>query len=1037
MGRTVRRNALSVNVGSLDEKYFNFMQFKGLCTNKNYVGIDQTTFDEVNNMYIDQDDQLSTRPPVKDSNILASTDIVLDMFKVNDITFYNVQDGSGYSLEFYFHGNMWVFNSAEKVKVQWIDDKYIVYTKDSLWGFNWDYDNNTIKTFTAEELIYIPITSIVNGTQIEDYESPNILTNGFITRYLFNSTTATNTEGLIGKDVTIKVDEDTEFNVNPFVKNNEKVFVKRAGNITADIILVDPTYGRIVAYNKDDTFLLFSIDGKNFYTIPYPTTTCKAPIISDDGDMLYIADTEAVGIYYMDISAISDEGVNNIGSMAWQKIIYSLPQIETNNYIRTGISNDVEVPIFASTRVSNFRLVPSITPFGHSPEKGAMVMYLSAWCDIDTFYNKSTSYSTSTENGSKSEKDKAVLFFVVVNGTSAQAYIDVFIDWTMYGKDYNGRSIRSADAISKLRFIKSNDYDVAFINCPLFGYSNYNASSPSTYYTPDVFILFRNNEPVWNFVKTGDDANKYYMPNYRNGVLENYDDKEPILINPSEYYMSEYYNYDMMASKSGDVCSFKYFEVDNYKTVNVTGYKYNNIDSKYSSLKYTFQSSLDGAQNDQVIRESVPYSPNLSKTLYTDIGVDLQYSKMAVGPNVLGNTYLHYADDNIPLLANDDNHVVNYRPVYVDNTSIVYYDVVTKYLWTSNYEGDITADITIWPKDDEGNELPHYKFILPDLVYNFITSIISKNNEMYWSSKRDGKVYFPEIDNNSFEDDITAFVTFSQTSLGVFLEDSVYEFQYDSSKDAYLLTPTKLVLGNKKGADVLLSYDGSNIFVTTLKGLSALNYQDFVQSTEQTYSYLTENIMTEYDEFNTSPIKLYQYKDWLFMYKQDSTTMLILDIRTSSWWVWNLKYPIVKIVFDGIDLLVIQNQKLEYFDFNDKTVFDGGVHPFSWNFESQKLHFDAPNNYKHIRSLTVITTESETSLRYKLNFVNYRNLNNLSETDTVEYQIDALGSLIKRVNFIKTNAFQFRISNDPTDDKPKAFVTSDVALKYRITERVR
>ena len=64
MGRTVRRNALSVNVGSLDEKYFNFMQFKGLCTNKNYVGIDQNTFDEVNNMYVDQDDQLSTRPPV-------------------------------------------------------------------------------------------------------------------------------------------------------------------------------------------------------------------------------------------------------------------------------------------------------------------------------------------------------------------------------------------------------------------------------------------------------------------------------------------------------------------------------------------------------------------------------------------------------------------------------------------------------------------------------------------------------------------------------------------------------------------------------------------------------------------------------------------------------------------------------------------------------------------------------------------------------------------------------------------------------------
>lgn len=203
MGRTVRRNALSVNVGSLDEKYFNFMQFKGLCTNKNYVGIDQNTFDEVNNMYVDQDDQLSTRPPVKASNLLHSSDKLVDMFKVNNIVFYNVIDGSGYSLQFVYHGSMWVVDSSENVKVMWFDDKYIVFTDNDLTGFSWNYETNGMNWFTKEDLIYLPITSIVNGTQIEENESPNILTNGFITRYLFNSTQATNTDGLIGKNITI------------------------------------------------------------------------------------------------------------------------------------------------------------------------------------------------------------------------------------------------------------------------------------------------------------------------------------------------------------------------------------------------------------------------------------------------------------------------------------------------------------------------------------------------------------------------------------------------------------------------------------------------------------------------------------------------------------------------------------------------------------------------------------------------------------------------------------------------------------------
>lgn len=1043
MGRTVRRNALSVNVGSLDEKYFNFMQFKGLCTNKNYVGIDQNTFDEVNNMYVDQDDQLSTRPPVKASNLLHSSDKLVDMFKVNNIVFYNVIDGSGYSLQFVYHGSMWVVDSSENVKVMWFDDKYIVFTDNDLTGFSWNYETNSMNWFAKEDLIYLPITSIVNGTQIEENESPNILTNGFITRYLFNSTQATNTDGLIGKNITIDIDEDTHFIVNPFVKNNERVFVKRAGNITADIVLVDPTFGRIVAYNNDDTFLLFSVDANNFYTIPYPTATCKAPIISDDGDMLYIADTDALKFYYMDISSIADSGINSIGAMVWSVVEYDAPVQKVNAPVDTV--NDSN--IFNNTEIVNIKPTSTILPFGHSPEKGAALMYISVTGDIKRYYNSSTSWSNADTWNKVENLNTPMLLMIHMYTTSSGVTVKTYLEtgvvptWNMTGKDLSGFTIAANKAISKVRYIRSSSWDYAIINSPLLGYTNYNPSSPSTFRTPDVIIQFRNNAPVYDIepVYYGSDGytNAFYSPIYRIGILENYGDGEPIIINPSEYYMSSYYNYDMMGSKQGDLFTFKLFEKNGYKSFNISGSHYNGHEDSYYVFSYNFSSNPDTAMEQQAIRESAPYSPDLSKTLYTDIDVDLTYAKMAVGPNVLGNNYLHYADDNIPLLQNSDNFTFNYRPVYVDNNNIIYYDISTKYLWTSNYEGTISADVITWPTDDEGNELPHYKLFTPNLVYNFVSNVISINNTMYWSSKRDGKVYFPEIDNNSFEDDITAFVTFSQTSLGVFLEDSVYEFQYDSSKDAYLLTPTKLVLGNKKGADVLLSYDGSNIFVTTLKGLSALNYQDFVQSTEQTYSYLTENIMTEYDEFNTSPIKLYQYKDWLFMYKQDSTTMLILDIRTSSWWMWNLKYPITKIVFDGVDLLVIQNQKLEYFDFNDKTVFDDGVHPFSWNFESQKLHFDAPNNYKHIRSLTVITTESETSLRYKLNFVNYRNLNNLSETDTVEYQIDALGSLIKRVNFIKTNAFQFRISNDPTDDKPKAFVTSDVALKYRITERVR
>ena len=152
-----------------------------------------------------------------------------------------------------------------------------------------------------------------------------------------------------------------------------------------------------------------------------------------------------------------------------------------------------------------------------------------------------------------------------------------------------------------------------------------------------------------------------------------------------------------------------------------------------------------------------------------------------------------------------------------------------------------------------------------------------------------------------------------------------------------------------------------------------------------------------------------------------------------------MPYAPQKILYDGNNLLLLLNNQIAIFDFANKKIpyydFIGNI--IHWSFRSQKLHFNAPNNYKHIRQLNVITTQSGHELRYKLKFVNYHNLNNLAETDTVDFEIDQLTTLIKRVTFMKTNAFQFEISDDTTDDKPKYFETPDIAIKYRITERVR
>ena len=75
-------------------------------------------------------------------------------------------------------------------------------------------------------------------------------------------------------------------------------------------------------------------------------------------------------------------------------------------------------------------------------------------------------------------------------------------------------------------------------------------------------------------------------------------------------------------------------------------------------------------------------------------------------------------------------------------------------------------------------------------------------------------------------------------------------------------------------------------------------------------------------------------------------------------------------------------------------------------------------------------------MAYKLKFINYRNLNNTEESEVVNFDVTTLTTLIKRVTFIKTNAFQFEIESDENLTK-QPLITPDVVIRYRITEEVR
>ena len=206
------------------------------------------------------------------------------------------------------------------------------------------------------------------------------------------------------------------------------------------------------------------------------------------------------------------------------------------------------------------------------------------------------------------------------------------------------------------------------------------------------------------------------------------------------------------------------------------------------------------------------------------------------------------------------------------------------------------------------------------------------------------------------------------------------------------------------------------IIFTTLRGVASLSPQDFIATTEQTLSYLSDNIQSKYykfyndsvhstmlipDEFDLSVkpmIKIVTYKYWIMFYRYMDREILALDTRTGSWWVWTTPYPIRSIVvnvrlnilmqidFNPIENMVVysppkkptllgvsfvwKDLDTEILDTYYDDVIEKSLNGLSelrdsrrivfyadpmikWYISSQHLHFNEINNYKSVKALVL------------------------------------------------------------------------------------
>lgn len=989
MVRTVNRQPYTVkqlDYGDVKYKFFNHSNWKGVCDDKNYLGVDQETFADSKNIYVDSEGLLKSRPSVK-QYIMTQQGLqeIYDVWTFGQWTVYKTDETS------------LVFVKGDKVsqtlnttnkdfKLILADEKIFIFEPNNLQYV--DLTEENVHMIDGNYKIYVPVTEIVTKGEHVENESPNVLTTSYITRYLYEK--GDSMFEVYGHTGTVKISDDTytiTFGEGTNLTLVKKCIKLKPSNYRGNkpLVFVNKSNGIILlaSYNADSLYTLtYSLNGIVYKDLPYLTNQIDLlPSISQSFNHTYAVLHKKDGPYAY---TIPDTSSNVFTS--WTNLI----DIDVNflgSYSKS--TTEPTINFYPVTNDTLVQFVKTWTSGGRSPQVGDTI-YLDVQ-DSSLSLNEPVRYKHVCVNIHKDSNNNDTCWwktYIISDIATAWNYAaNVAVPWTdtkaavaenLIGNITNNTAVLTSEELATI-VTNPKEYDkfdyTVVTNSALSGpsYTTYyylytnsawkrnNTRSPYEYnvgtaqgqqaYNKIREYFFDESVFAVQMRSSLGTSREWLLVKTENGLTKINSGDEGIcfcntdivcLINPLVNLKLKAYRTsdgskltnlpELLIDDGEDVYSYSVFDIDVFTATQYLQASFimpsdAQPDATYKRKLVNFTISYE----EGTVKNNTNFKNYYSKTSKNISGTCTTSTDMlSIIHPVSGfdlSVYYNYALTDNSLIADSAEYSLLFKSVPIAKTAnnIFLLDNDGN-LYTSNFTQNIEVDIFTQ------GEL---KFGVFDHETELSQFFVSKGKNLYINAQGanvgvdDFKWYFPERNVQEFDYEITNLHAISTNEIAVFLQDSIYYVKPVTTTIngietvAYSYYKSRIPLGCEEGSEVITSYDNKYTMFVTKRGFVAMSYQDFIASDEQALTFLSDTIYDMFNEWNKGAIKLFQYNFWIILYRTNTGKAFIFDMRGNSWWPIEYNSNVKKFIEIDRKPLLLSGLYLYKLDTSNDNYFDG------------------------------------------------------------------------------------------------------------------